>query len=253
MRSGNPALGANTFLDVGSGALRAQADGVMTIDGTVNKTAILLGLTFLMAAFAWNQAGTAEGAALIFPLAIGGAIGGLVLSLITVFKKTWSPVTAPLYALCEGVFLGAISLVFEQMYPGIVMQAVGLTFAVFAAMLFLYRSRIIKVTEKFKLGVTAATMGIFLFYLVNFVASFFGWSSSLMDSTNGSMMSIGFSLIVVGIAALNLVLDFDLVEEGANAGAPKYMEWYAGFALLVTLVWLYIEILRLLSKLQSRD
>lgn len=253
MRSGNPALGANTFLDVGSGALRAQADGVMTIDGTVNKTAILLGLTFLMAAFAWNQAATPEGAALIFPLAIGGAIGGLVLSLITVFKKTWSPVTAPLYALCEGVFLGAISLVFEQMYPGIVMQAVGLTFAVFAAMLFLYRSRIIKVTEKFKLGVAAATMGIFLFYLVNFIASFFGWSSSLLDSSNGSMMSIGFSLIVVGIAALNLVLDFDLVEEGANVGAPKYMEWYAGFALLVTLVWLYIEILRLLSKLQSRD
>lgn len=252
MRSGNPALG-NTFLDVGSGQVSDRSQGVMTMDGTVNKTTVLLGLTILMAAFTWSMVDGPETVGRVFPLMIGGAIGGLVLALITVFKKTWAPITAPLYALAEGLFVGGISAWFELRFPGIVMQAVGLTFGVFAAMLFLYRSRIIKVTEKFKMGVAAATLGIFAFYAINFIASFFGWSSGLLDSTNGSMMSIGFSLVVVVIAALNLVLDFDLVEEGVNGGAPKYMEWYAGFALLVTLVWLYIEMLRLLSKLQSRD
>ena len=252
MRSGNPALG-NTFLDVGSGQVSDRSQGVMTMDGTVNKTTVLLGLTILMAAFTWSMVDGPETVGRVFPLMIGGAIGGLVLALITVFKKTWAPITAPLYALAEGLFVGGISAWFELRFPGIVMQAVGLTFGVFAAMLFLYRSRIIKVTEKFKMGVAAATLGIFAFYAINFIASFFGWSSGLLDSTNGSMMSIGFSLVVVVIAALNLVLDFDLVSEGVNGGAPKYMEWYAGFALLVTLVWLYIEMLRLLSKLQSRD
>ncbi|MBD8525866.1 Bax inhibitor-1/YccA family protein [Pseudomarimonas arenosa] len=252
MRSGNPALG-DTFLDVGSGQLSDRSQGVMTMDGTVNKTAILLALTVMMAGFTWSMVDGPETVARVMPLTIGGAIAGLVLALITVFKKTWAPVTAPLYALAEGLFIGGISAWFELRFPGIVMQAVGLTFGVFAAMLALYRSRVIKVTEKFKMGVAAATLGIFAFYLINFVASFFGWSSSLLDSTNGSMMSIGFSLIVVGIAALNLVLDFDLVEEGVNGGAPKFMEWYAGFALLVTLVWLYIEMLRLLAKLQSRE
>ena len=252
MRSGNPALG-NTFLDVGSGQVSDRSQGVMTMDGTVNKTTVLLGLTILMAAFTWSMVDGPETVGRVFPLMIGGAIGGLVLALITVFKKTWAPITAPLYALAEGLFVGGISAWFELRFPGIVMQAVGLTFGVFAAMLFLYRSRIIKVTEKFKMGVAAATLGIFAFYAINFIASFFGWSSGLLDSTNGSMMSIGFSLVVVVIAALKLVLDFDLVEEGVNGGAPKYMEWYAGFALLVTLVWLYIEMLRLLSKLQSRD
>ena len=252
MRSGNPALG-NAFLDVGSGQLSDRSQGVMTLDGTINKTTVLLALTIIMAAFTWSMVDGPETMGRVLPLMIGGAIGGLVLALITVFKKTWAPVTAPMYALAEGLFIGGISAYFEMKWPGIVMQAVGLTFGVFAAMLFLYRSRIIKVTAKFKMGVAAATLGIFAFYLVNFIASFFGWSSGLLDSSNGSMMSIGFSLIVVGVAALNLVLDFDLIEEGVNGGAPKFMEWYAGFALLVTLVWLYIEMLRLLAKLQSRD
>jgi uncharacterized YccA/Bax inhibitor family protein len=251
MRSGNPALGQNTFLDVGSGQVWSSDAGSMTMNGTVNKTAFLLILALVGAMFSWSRFTGPESAAALFPLMIGGAIVGLVLALATVFKKTWAPITAPLYALAEGVFIGALSVIFEMRFPGIVMQAVGLTFAVMAAMLMAYRSGLIKVTEKFKLGIVAATGGIVLLYLVNFVMGFFG--SSMGFITGNSGLAIGFSLVVVVIAALNLVLDFDMIESGVRANAPKYMEWYGAFALVVTLVWLYLELLRLLSKVQSRD
>ncbi len=251
MQSGNPALNKNTFLDVANGTLSARGDDAMTINGTVNKTGMLLILVLVGAMYAWSQFSGPGSAPAMFPLVAGGAIGGLVLALITVFKKTWAPVTAPLYALVEGVFIGALSAIFEARYPGIVMQAVGLTFGTMAAMLIAYRSGLIRATEKFKLGVVAATGGILLLYLAQFVMGFFGHSMGFI-SGNGTM-AIGFSAVVVVIAALNLILDFDLIESGAQSGAPKYMEWYGAFALVVTLVWLYLEILRLLSKLQSRN
>ena len=179
------------------------------------------------------------------------AIGGFVAALVTVFKKEWAPVTAPLYALVEGFFLGAISAMYNFMYEGIVLQAVMLTFGTLFALLFAYRSGLIKATENFKLGVVAATGGIALVYLATIVLGFFGVSIPLIHESG--LVGIGFSLFVVVIAALNLVLDFDFIETGVEQGAPKYMEWYGAFGLMVTLVWLYIEFLRLLSKLQSRN
>ncbi|MDQ1109635.1 putative YccA/Bax inhibitor family protein [Stenotrophomonas rhizophila] len=252
MRSGNPALSESTFLDLASGSVVTSPDQVMTINGTVNKTGILLLLTVLTAAFAWSQTIGADGqiapGAMIY--AIGGAIGGLVLALVTVFKKEWSPVTAPMYALVEGFFLGAISAVFEARFPGIVFQAVLLTFGTLFALLAAYRSGLIKVTENFKLGVVAATGGIALLYLASFVLSFFNINVPVIHEA--SWLGIAFSLFVVVVAALNLVLDFDFIETGAAARAPKYMEWYGAFGLMVTLVWLYVEFLRLLSKIQQR-
>jgi len=240
------------FLDLASGSVVTSPDQVMTINGTVNKTGILLLLTVLTAAFAWSQTLGADGqiapGAMIY--AIGGAIGGLVLAVVTVFKKEWSPVTAPMYALVEGFFLGAISAVFEARFPGIVFQAVLLTFGTLFALLVAYRSGLIKVTENFKLGVVAATGGIALLYLASFVLSFFNINVPVIHEA--SWLGIAFSLFVVVVAALNLVLDFDFIENGAAARAPKYMEWYGAFGLMVTLVWLYVEFLRLLSKLQSR-
>lgn len=250
MQSGNPTLGRNTFLDVGSGRV-LSGEGAMTLDGTVNKTAFLLILALVGAMFSWSRFSGPESIAALMPLAMGGAVVGLVLALVTVFKKTWAPVTAPIYALVQGVFIGALSVIFEARFPGIVMQAVGLTFGVMAAMLLAYRSGLIRATEKFKLGIVAATGGILLLYLANFVMGFFGHSIGFINASSG--IGIGFSLVVVVIAALNLILDFDMIEQGVQAGAPKYMEWYGAFALVVTLVWLYLEMLRLLSKVQSRD
>ncbi|TQM18014.1 putative YccA/Bax inhibitor family protein [Pseudoxanthomonas sp. 3HH-4] len=253
MRSGNPALKESTFLDLGSGAVVSRDGGAMTLNGTINKTGILLLLTVLTAAFSWNQALGPDGLpAPGFAVYMwGGAIGGLVLALITVFKKTWSPVTAPLYALVEGFFLGAISAVYNAQFGGIVMQAVMLTFGILFALLFAYRSGLIKATENFKLGVVAATGGIALVYLASIALGFFGIKIPLIHESG--LVGIGFSLFVVVIASLNLVLDFDFIETGVEQGAPKYMEWYGAFGLMVTLVWLYLELLRLLSKLQSRD
>ncbi|WNH49562.1 Bax inhibitor-1/YccA family protein [Stenotrophomonas aracearum] len=252
MRSGNPALSESTFLDLASGSVVTSPDQAMTINGTVNKTGILLLLTVITAAFAWSQTIGVDGqiapGAMIY--AIGGAIGGLVLALVTVFKKEWSPVTAPMYALVEGFFLGAISAVFEARFPGIVFQAVLLTFGTLFALLVAYRSGLIKVTENFKLGVVAATGGIALLYLASFVLSFFNINVPVIHEA--SWLGIAFSLFVVVVAALNLVLDFDFIENGAAARAPKYMEWYGAFGLMVTLVWLYVEFLRLLSKLNQR-
>jgi uncharacterized YccA/Bax inhibitor family protein len=253
MRSGNPALKESTFLDLGSGTVVSRDGEAMTLNGTINKTGILLLLTVLTAAFSWNQALGPDGLpAPGFAVYMwGGAIGGLVLALITVFKKTWSPVTAPLYALVEGFFLGAISAVYNAQFGGIVMQAVMLTFGILFALLFAYRSGLIKATENFKLGVVAATGGIALVYLASIALGFFGIKISLIHESG--LVGIGFSLFVVVIASLNLVLDFDFIETGVEQGAPKYMEWYGAFGLMVTLVWLYLELLRLLSKLQSRD
>ena len=257
IRSGNPALKESTFLDLGSGTVVSRDAGAMTLNGTVNKTGILLLLSVLTAAFAWTQSVVTgpDGTAMVAPgvtiYALGGAIGGFILAMVTVFKKTWSPVTAPLYALVEGFFLGAISAVFELKYPGIVFQAVVLTFGTLGALLAAYRSGLIRATENFKLGVVAATGGIALVYLVSMGLRLFGKDIPLIHESG--LVGIGFSLFVVVIAALNLVLDFDFIENGVEKGAPKYMEWYAAFGLLVTLVWLYLEILRLLSKLQSRN
>lgn len=247
MRTSNPTLNSKVFEQAGYGAGTAG----MTINGTVNKMGILLLLVMVPAAWMWNQVLTAwEPSQALGPAMLGG-IGGFVFALITIFKKTWAPVTAPIYAVLEGLFLGGISAVFHQQYPFLPMQAVALTFGTLFVLLIAYRTGVIRATENFKLGVVAATGAIALLYLVNLVMSFFGANIPMIHS-NG-MFGILFSLFVVVIAALNLVLDFDFIEQGAQMGAPKYMEWYAAFGLLVTLVWLYLEILRLLMKLQSRD
>ena len=252
MRSGNPALKESTFLDLASGTVVRRDGDAMTLTGTVNKTGLLLLLSVITATFAWNQIEfTPAGAVGAGPYVWGGALGGLVLALVTVFKKEWSPVTAPLYALVEGFFLGAISAMYNHLYEGIVLQAVMLTFGTMFALLFAYRSGLVKATENFKLGVAAATGGIALLYLVTIVLGFFDIRVPYIHESG--LIGIGFSLFVVVIAALNLVLDFDFIETGVEQNAPKYMEWYGAFGLMVTLVWLYVEFLRLLAKLQSRD
>ena len=255
MRSGNPALSENTFLDLGSGTVVQGNAGAMTLNGTVNKTAFLLVLCLAGALYSWSQFAAALAAGnpgAVMPYVWGGAMGGFVVALVTIFKKEWAMYTAPLYALLEGLFLGAVSAMFNQRYPGIATQAVILTFGTLAALLFAYRSGLIKATENFKLGVVAATGGIALLYLAQLGLNLFHFKG--MSFINGSStMGIVFSVGVVIVAALNLVLDFDFIEQGVEQGAPKYMEWYAAFGLLVTLVWLYLEILRLLGKLQSRN
>lgn len=245
MRSANPALTTTTF----SGFGLVNESNAMTVRGTVNKTAILLLLVLLPAAWTWNL--LAKGSALASPMMIAGLIGGLIFSLVTVFKKEWAPVTAPLYAVAEGLFLGAISAVFQASYPGIALQAFSLTMATLLVMLAAYQSGWIRATEGFKLGVVAATGGIALVYLAGMVLSLFGVNLSFLYG-NG-LMSILFSVFVCGIAAMNFVLDFEFIQQGARGGIPKYMEWYGAFALMVTIVWLYVEILRLLSKLRSRN
>ena len=237
MRSGNPALSAKTFNNaVGTGTEK------MTIGGTVNKTAMSLLLLMATASYTWTNPSPA--------LMMFGLFGGLIMAIITIFKKTWAPYTVSGYALLKGLALGGISRFFEMQYPGIVSQAVFLTFGILAALLLAYKSGLIKVTENFKLGVIAATGGIFFLYLISWIMSMFG--GSIVFIHNNDTFGILFSLGVVVIASLNLVLDFDFIEEGAEMGAPKYMEWYGAFGLLVTLIWLYLEILRLLVKLYSR-
>lgn len=243
MRTGNPVLQTTTFSRAGTGAIGDR----MTIGGTVNKTFLLLGLLVFTSAWVWGKAVAQEpvGAYLMV-----GIFGGLILAFATVFKPTWAPVTTPAYAALEGLFIGGISAVFEAQYPGIVMQAVSLTFGTLFCLLVAYRSGMIKATENFKLGVAAATGGIFVVYLVTMVLGFFGVALPFIQGSG--TVGILFSLFVVGIAALNLVLDFDFIEQGAERGAPRYMEWVGAFGLMVTLVWLYIEILRLLSKMRER-
>jgi uncharacterized YccA/Bax inhibitor family protein len=243
LRSGNPALKADTFETVP----RAVGAEAMTLQGTVNKTGISLLILIATASFTWQQA--FSGAA-VAPFVWGGAIGGLVLALVTVFKKEWAPVTTPLYAALEGLFLGAVSAMYEAQFQGIVVNAVALTFGTLAALLAAYSSGLIRPSENFKLGIVAATGAIGLVYLVSMVLGVFG--RSIPQIHDAGSIGIAFSVFVVAVAAFNLVLDFDFIESGAERGAPKHMEWYGAFGLLVTLVWLYLEILRLLAKLQGR-
>lgn len=245
MRTANPALNDSTFRGYGRSLVSGDA---MTIQGTVNKTGVLLLLVLLAASWTWKSYCTAGGSPGVWIL--GGAIGGFIVALVTVFKKSWSPVTAPVYALLEGLVLGGISSMLEAQYHGIVIQAVGLTFGTLFGLLFAYTSGMIKATENFKLGVVAATGGIAVVYLATMLLSFFGIRMPYIHESG--MVGIGFSLFVVVVAALNLVLDFDFIESGAAHGAPKYMEWFGAFGLMVTLIWLYIEILRLLAKMRSR-
>jgi uncharacterized YccA/Bax inhibitor family protein len=244
MRSANPALGDHTF----DQARTLPGSEQMTLGGTVNKTGLGLLILLVTASYVWNRG--AENPALGGWILIS-VVAGLIVAMVTVFKQTLAPYTTPLYAALEGVALGGISVIFEARYPGIVSQAVFLTFGTLGALLMAYRTGVVRATENFKLGVVAATGGIFLLYLVSFALSFFGVSVPLIHSSG--TFGILFSLFVVVIAALNLVLDFDFIERGVERGAPKYMEWYGAFGLLVTLVWLYLEMLHLLAKLQSRE
>jgi uncharacterized YccA/Bax inhibitor family protein len=244
MKTSNPALNVNSFrVD------QAVSGEAMTLAGTVNKTGILLICVVATAAWSWSRFFRASTSDAALPLGIG-LVGGFVVAMVTIFKKEWSPITAPLYALLEGLALGGISAMFERRYHGIAIQAVGLTFGTLFVLLMAYQSGVIRVTEKFKLGVVAATGGIAVFYLVQFVLGFFGVRFAAINGSG--LLGIGFSVVVVIVAALNLVLDFDFIESGVSAGAPKYMEWYGAFGLIVTLVWLYLEILRLLSKINDR-
>lgn len=239
-RTSNPSLWDKVFTDaIGTG------HGEMTLQGTINKSFLLIALVIAGAAMTWNYA------AVLMPFYYPLLIGTFIFALIIIFKKTWAPFLAPLYALAEWVFIGLISFYFESAFPGIVMQAAGITFAIFGALLLTYKTGLIKATENFKLGVAAATGGILLVYIVSLVGTLTGWFSVPYIHESGPI-GIGVSVFIVLIASLNLVLDFDFIENGVEAKAPKYMEWYASFGLLITLVWLYIEILRLLSKLQQR-
>ena len=260
MRTKNPALNLKAFE-------KARSYGVgesMTIQGTVNKTFVMLFLLVMSASWVWGKlmssaapvAGGFEAVAVkpvvnVGPYLMIGLIGGMIAALVTIFKKEWAPVSAPIYAVLEGLFIGGISAIFERQYPGIVIQAVSLTFATMFCLLMAYKSKMIRVTQKFRMGIVAATGAICLVYFVNFIMGFFGGAITVIHSSG--TFGILFSLIVVGVAALNLVLDFDFIERASSMGLPRYMEWYGAFGLMVTLVWLYIEILRLLSKLRSRN
>ncbi len=242
LRSGNPTLNSKTFQDI----TRDSEGAVMTLDGTVNKVGILLTTVILIAGAVMFAAPPAMYGTF---MAVGG-IGGFIMALITIFNKEKAGVTAPIYAAFEGLFLGGLSAMYAFAYNGIVQQAVVLTFGIFFSLLLAYKSKLIKATENFKLGVAAATGGIVILYLSSFIMSLFGIQIPMLHSAGP--VGIAISGVIVVIAALNLVLDFDFIEYGCDSGAPKYMEWYGAFGLIVTLVWLYVEILRLLSKLRSR-
>jgi uncharacterized YccA/Bax inhibitor family protein len=250
-KSGNPTLGENKFRDT---VITATGEETMSLKGTLNKFGFMFIMLMGSAFYAWKEVSN-NGANM--PLMVwGGAIGGLVIALIISFKRNWAPYLAPLYALLEGLFVGAISAMYNDVFaekaPNIIVNAVGLTFGVGIAMYLLYSFKIIRATEKFKAIIMTATVGIGMFYLLVMILRAFG-VESMAFLHEGSPLGIGFSLFVVGIAALNLILDFDMIEQGAAMGAPKYMEWYGAFGLMVTFVWLYLEILRLLSKLNSRN
>jgi uncharacterized YccA/Bax inhibitor family protein len=253
MKTSNPALSDKTFQGLSSAQYGGAIDATerMTLQGTVNKTGLLLILCMATAAWTYHLYMDTQDPTTAAPLMLVGVFGGFILAMITIFKKTWAPVTSPIYALLEGLFLGGVSALFEMRYPGLAIQAVGLTFGTLLVMLLAYTSGIIKVTDKFRIGIIAATGGIALFYLLEIVLGFFGIHFAAINGSG--VIGIGFSVLVVAIAALNLVLDFDFIEQGVNYGAPKYMEWYGAFGIMVTLVWLYLEILRLLSKMRSRN
>jgi uncharacterized YccA/Bax inhibitor family protein len=242
MRSGNPVLSNSTFTDV----VQRGYSRPMTLNGVIHRSILLLLLVVGSSAGIWAYSGSHP--AITYPTVMIGALGGFVVAMVTSFKRDWAPVLAPIYAVLEGLFIGGISLVMEQRFPGLVLQAVLLTFGVMFALLAAYQSRIIRPSQTFKSVIVGATFGIVVVYLVSMLLQLFHIGIPLIYG-NGPI-GIIFSLVVVGIAALNLVLDFDFIESGVAYGAPKWMEWYAGFALTVTLVWLYIEVLRLLAKMR---
>ncbi|NCI48674.1 Bax inhibitor-1/YccA family protein [Sediminibacterium roseum] len=249
-KSGNPTLTQKMFDR--SKQIEANMQGTMSVRGAINKFGFLLLMVIAGAAYTWNLFENGQPNTM-YGWMIGGMIGGLITAIAITFKPNWAAYLAPLYGLFEGLFIGGISVVinaqFAKAYPGLIMQAVGLTFGVAIAMFILYNFRIIKATEKFKSVVISATLGIAVFYLISMVLRMFGVSMPFFYDS--SALSIGISLFVVAIAALNLILDFDMIEQGAERGAPKFMEWYGAFGLLVTMVWLYLEIVRLLSKLAN--
>jgi uncharacterized YccA/Bax inhibitor family protein len=259
MRQSNPALSESTFErftqnGIFGGPNAQNRDDLMTVEGTVNKTLILLFLAAISAGWSWKYALDPMMADTVWPIVLVSMLVGLVVGLVTCFKPAWARFLAPAYAVLEGIVLGALSVIVNQRYPGIASQAIGLTFAVLGVMLVAYRTGLIRVTDKFRMVVVCATGAIFLYGLVAWAFMLFGhdsaWSARY-SFENHSPLAIGISLIVVGIAALNLTLDFDFIERGAQFGAPKYMEWYGAFGLMVTLIWLYINLLRLLARLNS--
>lgn len=245
MRTSNPALSRGAF-----GRTTTFGENAMTISGTVNKTGVLLLLAFVSACWVWARFNAAPAPATVEPWMLAGVLGGFVVALVTVFKPVWAPFTAPAYAVLEGLALGGISALVNVRYAGLPAEAVGVTFAVLLVMLAAYQSGVIRATARFQMGVVAATGGVMLFYVGMWILGFFGVQFTALNGSGP--IGIGFSLVVCAIAALNLVLDFNLIETSARQGAPRFMEWYGAFALLVTLVWLYIEILRLLMKMRER-
>lgn len=245
-RSSNPVLSEKRFKKT---QILDQVQGEpMTLNGTINKTLLLFGLLLLTGSIAWRL--TLSEAVNPMILIWGGAIGGLIIAIVTIVKPERAPVTAPIYALLEGFFVGSISAFYSTFLDGIVMQAVGLTLAILFVMLILYRSGVIKATNKFKKGVIIATGGVAFFYILNLIFGGFGGGVNLF---NMGWMGIGIQLVIIGIASLNLVLDFDFIERSVNTGQPKHIEWFAGFGIMITLVWLYLEILRLLALLAGRN
>ena len=241
-RSSNPAFRSEYFQST------AAAGQVMTVQGTINKIGFLMLLLIASGSFTWKMA--LEGVASLQSMMYLGIFGGLITALFTTFSPQNARFSAPIYAVFEGLALGGLSGLFHMAYHGIVLNAVMLTLATLFGMLFLYKTEIVKPTERFKAGVMSATMGVCFAYLFSFILSMFGLASPI-HATGG--VGIIISLVVVVIAALNLILDFDMIVKGANSGAPEHMEWYGAFGLLVTLVWLYLELLRLLASLQRRD
>lgn len=251
-KSGNPALSEKKFTSTVLDNVVLNENS-MTVKGTLNKFGFLFLMVLGTSFYSWKEF---AGGGNVMPLILTGAIGGLIVAIVISFKKEWAPYLAPLYALLEGLFVGAVSAMYNSAFaekmPNIIINAVGLTFGVAIAMYLLYSFKVIRATEKFKSVVITATIGIGIFYLLVWVLRMFGYDN-MPFLHEGSVMGIVFSLFVVTIASLNLILDFDMIEKGSEMGAPKYMEWYGAFGLMVTIVWLYIEILRLLSKVSSRD
>ncbi|MDD2792453.1 MAG: Bax inhibitor-1/YccA family protein [Sediminibacterium sp.] len=251
-KSGNPTLTEKMF-DKSLG-MDASLQGTMTVKGAINKFGFMMLMLIAGAAFNWHLFQEGKTATANMWMMVG-IFGGLITAVAISFKPNWAQYLAPLYALLEGLFLGGISVImnnaFAESYPGLVMQAVGLTFGVAIAMFLLYNFRVINATQRFRSIVFSATLGIAIFYLLSMVLGLFGVNVNFMHDS--SMLSIGISLFVVVVASMNLILDFDMIEQGAERGAPKFMEWYGAFGLMVTIVWLYIEMLKLLSKLSSRD
>jgi uncharacterized YccA/Bax inhibitor family protein len=259
MRNGNPALSEDTFEKFAENGTFTPTPGtpdhaveVMTVEGTANKTMILLLLAVISASITWSMVLKPGGSSTAFMLMIGGMISAFIVGMITIYNPKSSPYLAPVYALLEGLVLGGVSAVVNARYPGIATQAVGLTFGTLAVMLLAYRARLIQVTDKLRMGIVAATGGVCIFYFFSWIMRMFGVGSSFLAYDATSPLAIGISLVVVVIAALNLVLDFDLIERGTKYRAPKFMEWYGAFSLMVTLVWLYLELLRLLARLSRR-